>query len=271
MAISDPVNARWQSWLRRIQLAMLFWLMLSQVAILWVERQPIVSPRFITTMEFLLLAVVAVIASSFFKRRSVLFVVFAIELGALIGAALNGQTAGFELAWLATLARLGLSVPGWLCAIFSLLSVGAFYAVTWSNNELVVQASSGFVQSRGIIGAILGREFLTYLIELLFVNVLVHAIKTEQANRHSVELLTEKLDLISKEVERNRIAREINENVDHLLVELSARAATLSESEVKPETMEPELSIAKELASQSLSRVRESLNLLRKEPGQESS
>lgn len=259
----DPIAEKWQSRLRLVQIATVVWLMLSQVALLWIERLPLLSSRCVYTLLGLALAALFVVISAYVKRRYLQLAIYALEYGALFCAAMYGQTAGFELAWLVTLARVGLSVSPGVSLIFSLSSIVAFFMVTLWNHDLVVQASTNFVQSQGLLGAVLGREFVTYLIGLLFVTVLVYSIRTEQANRRSVEMLTEKLDLISKELERNRIAREINDNVDNLLVELSARTSVLAESAVDEQSMAPELSIAKDLASQSLNKVREALNLLR--------
>ncbi|MBX9951198.1 MAG: histidine kinase dimerization/phosphoacceptor domain-containing protein [Candidatus Obscuribacterales bacterium] len=259
----DPIAEKWQSRLRLIQIAMISWLMLSQIALLWIERLPVLSNRCLYTLLALALAALCVLASAYVKKRYLQFCIYALEYGALFCSALYGQTSGFELAWLVTLARVGLSVPSSVSAIFFISSIAAFFMVTLWNHDLVVQASANFVQSQGVLGAILGREFVTYLIGLLFISVLVHSIRTEQTNRRAVEQLTEKLDLISKELERNRIAREINDNVDNLLVELSVRTSVLAEAEIDEQAMAPELGVAKELASQSLKKVREALNLLR--------
>ena len=264
MASSDKIADKWLSWLRRIQASMLVWLIFSQIAFLWIEKIAYTDRRAIITLSCLVIAGLSVAASAHARNRWVLLVVFASEMVALFGAALFALISGVELAWLVTLARFGLRCPLSAQVAVSLLSCAAFFYVSWFNHDLVVQSSFGFVQSRGLLGAIFGREFLNYLIGLLFVNVLIQAIMTEQKNRHFVEKLSGQLELMAKELERNRIAREINENVDHLLVELSARAAVLSESSAEPDKFERELMSAKELASLSLRNVRESLNLLRR-------
>lgn len=261
---NDIISQQWTRRLRNMQYALIAWLIVSQLAVCWMERISIFSTRIELTVASLFLTAALMQLSTRLKNPMLIYCAAFLEFGLLIISALYGSTAGLELTWLTAVARLGLALGPVVYALTAIMSIAAFFAVSYVNHEMVVQASSHFVQSQGILGVIVGREFLTYLIGLLLVSLLILATRSEQANRQEAERLTEKLDFISKELERNRVAREIDERVDHLLIELSREAGALEQAEnLQDPVYASRLKSAKDLAAESLQRVRDALQLLR--------
>lgn len=106
---------------------------------------------------------------------------------------------------------------------------------------------------------------VTYFAIIAFVIYLSLYVVTEQKNRHRAEVLTQQVETLAATLERTRIARDIHDSLGHLLTNLNARLAVAQAMRVRdPREASEAVDVAKLLASQSITEVKQSLQIIRR-------
>jgi signal transduction histidine kinase len=106
--------------------------------------------------------------------------------------------------------------------------------------------------------------FISYGGACTFVLILGDVWAEEQKAKRKAELLTQQVETLAADLERNRIARDIHDSLGHSLTSLDVQielAQRLHERE--PERARKSLDIAKQLTSQSLDNVRRALRTMK--------
>ncbi len=123
-------------------------------------------------------------------------------------------------------------------------------------------------------------SFVTlFVLALVFVLLLMNAVLSERKSREKLTAANEKLRQYALKIEnqatleeRNRIAREIHDSLGHSLTALNLQLETANKLlNTNPEKAKDFLIRAKELGSQALKDVRESVSKMRSDPLQEQS
>ncbi|MEL7245440.1 MAG: sensor histidine kinase [Cyanobacteria bacterium J06629_18] len=107
-------------------------------------------------------------------------------------------------------------------------------------------------------------NFGDYLTASIFVLLFCFVVVAEQKSRQKAEALTKQIETLAASLERGRIAREIHDSLGHSLTTLDIQlelAQRLHEKD--PEKAINSLNIAKELSSECLTRVRNSVQSIR--------
>lgn len=106
---------------------------------------------------------------------------------------------------------------------------------------------------------------VTYFAILAFVVHLSLVVIAEQKSRHRAEALTQQVETLAATLERTRIARDIHDSLGHLLTDLNARLAVAQALRDRdPSEASQAVDMAKLLASQSITEVKRSLQIIRR-------
>ncbi|MGG6263445.1 sensor histidine kinase [Leptolyngbya sp. AN03gr2] len=106
---------------------------------------------------------------------------------------------------------------------------------------------------------------VTYFAILAFVVYLSLVVMTERKSRHRAELLAQQVETLAATLERTRIARDIHDSLGHLLTDLNTRLAVAQAMRDRdPIEAAKAVDMAKLLASQSITEVKRSLQIIRR-------
>lgn len=267
------MNDRWLKHLSVFQIATLLWILSSQILFALLFNRGFVSMRMLNSCGFLLGAIVPIVlllqwnrtsaaGSPSVQSRATALGAIAVET-LLIGAgAMNGSVAGFQLPVLVTLAKSGLLLTSWQWALSALAIIVVYFAFSAGNSQLVVQSSSGFSSSAGLVGMLIGRELPALVCGGVLVVGIVHAARAEFKHRVELEKLSEHLAELSTELERGRILDEIRTSLEMLLQKIQSNIALIKD---QADCQTPEkISETREVAGEALTSIRSALKLLRK-------
>lgn len=181
----------------------------------------------------------------------------------LIGIATTfGTVSGFQFLLIMWLGKAALLLDK-RCHLMAaaLLTFFVFLTCAVPNQQLFVQSTQGFRQTEGLLSALFSRELLPWLLFGSLAIITARSVKTEIVIRHQLEALADKLEALSADVERHRIADEINSSVMSLVAQTRDCVDTLI-AEPEKETA-TRIEQAREVATQALTQVRQSLKVLR--------
>jgi signal transduction histidine kinase len=112
-----------------------------------------------------------------------------------------------------------------------------------------------------IVTNIVVGDLSNYVFVLLFGNIWVE----EQKSRQKAERLTQQVETLATDLERNRIARDIHDTLGHSLTSLDVQIELAQRLQAtEPERAQQSIDIAKKLSSQALDNVRQALGTMKR-------
>lgn len=181
-----------------------------------------------------------------------------------------GVVSGFQLLFLFPLARAAMLFGDrrQLSAAV-LLTWLAYLGSAVPNQQLFIQSPSGFKETEGILAILFSRELLPWLLGGALVVITGQSIRSEVEISKLLEELSLKLESLSAENERQRIASEVNSSV-FALVEKTKRLVDTASGYLNPDqplaadsAAEDVLIEARDTAGEALRQVRQALQVLR--------
>ena len=148
----------------------------------------------------------------------------------------------------------------------------AIMSLTASITSFIVRAPEIFERSRQRnldvyldLARIIPNWIISYFGVCIFVLVLGNVWVEEQKSRQRADMLTQQVENLAVDLERNRIARDIHDTLGHSLTSLDVQielAQRLQSTE--PARAQQSIDIAKKLSSQSLDNVRQALETMKR-------
>lgn len=258
-----PMHNNWFRKLRLLQLAVIAWLLAAQF-LFWQAQGggSSIPSRLIWSSSLLALLALAIYLLPAARSKS-LTSLSAIAEVALIGlSSLVGSVSGYQLLIFLTLAKAGLLLDTRQWALFSLVTVTTYLITSNLNSQLLIQSSSEFTSSSGVLGILLGRDLPALLAGCAVVVALVWAIRTETRHRIELEILSAQLEKLSADLERKRILVEVEDSVETLLEQIDTNIGRITDDPSEQTT--EKLEQTRNLAGEALNSVRRALKLLRK-------
>ncbi|HEY9793662.1 MAG TPA: sensor histidine kinase [Candidatus Obscuribacterales bacterium] len=240
---------------------------IAQLLVLHLAPPEATAPDLRVSLIFLgivgALSVLAPIKGSYWDR----FCFLLLELMLITGATLAGLSRFLFPIFVVVVAKACLMLDRWgmltvtFFAVLSSLFWGAF-KMHLQNPHILER---GF--SPAAVATLLSGSFIAVYVAIVLFVLVALLTETQKAERHSrleAERLGKEVEQLATALERGRIAREIHDSLGHTLISLNIQldiARKLQDRE--PERATEALSVAKELASQSLTDVRMALQSIR--------
>lgn len=266
MSTAENVSDNLNVWMHRLQIGQsltIGWLLCVQTAAWNLQGLPEASVQLIVSSGTLFLQLFFVLprppANASVRNT---WLRLSAELFLISIAIAFGTISGFQLLlvmWLGKAALL-LDQRSHLIAAAALTFL-VFLTCAVPNQQLFVQSAQGFRQTEGLLSALFSRELLPWLLFGALSMITARSVKTEISIRHQLEALADKLEALSADVERQRIAEEINSSIMAMVAQTRDCVDTLI-AEPEKETA-TRIEQAQELATQALTQVRQSLKVLR--------
>lgn len=148
----------------------------------------------------------------------------------------------------------------------------AIMSLTVSITSFVVRAPEIFERSRQRnldayldLSRIIPNWIISYFGVCIFVLVLGNVWVEEQKSRQRADMLTQQVENLAVDLERNRIARDIHDTLGHSLTSLDVQIELAQRLQAaEPERAQQSINIAKKLSSQALDNVRQALGTMKR-------
>jgi signal transduction histidine kinase len=240
---------------------------IAQLLVLHLAPPDVTAPDLRVSLIFLgivgALSVLAPIKGSYWDR----FCFLLLELMLITGATLAGLSRFLFPIFVVVVAKACLMLDRWgmltmtFFAVLSSLFWGAF-KMHLQNPHIL---EHGF--SPAAVATLLSGSFIAVYVAIVLFVLVALLTETQKAERHSrleAERLSKEVEQLATELERSRIAREIHDSLGHTLTSLNIQLDIARKLQMRePERATEALSVAKELASQSLTDVRTALQSIR--------
>jgi signal transduction histidine kinase len=148
----------------------------------------------------------------------------------------------------------------------------AIISLTLSISSFVIRAPEIFERSRHRnldmyldLSKIIPNWIISYIGICIFILLLGNVWVEEQKSRQRADLLTQQVETLAVDLERNRIARDIHDTLGHSLTSLDVQielAQRLQSTE--PTKAQKSIDLAKQLSSQALDNVRQALGTMQR-------
>jgi signal transduction histidine kinase len=157
-------------------------------------------------------------------------------------------------------------LPRWEIVSIAIMSLLA------SMTSFVIRAPEIFEQNRQRdldvyldLSRIIPNWIISYIGVCIFVLVLGNVWVEEQKSRQRADLLTQQVENLAVDLERNRIARDIHDTLGHSLTSLDVQIELAQRLQAtEPERAQVSIDIAKQLSSQALDNVRQALATIKR-------
>ena len=148
----------------------------------------------------------------------------------------------------------------------------AIMSLTVSISSFVVRAPEIFERNRHRnldayldLAKIIPNWIISYFGVCIFVLVLGNVWVEEQKSRQRADLLTQQVENLAVDLERNRIARDIHDTLGHSLTSLDVQIELAQRLQAaEPARAQQSIDIAKKLSSQALDNVRQALGTMKR-------
>jgi signal transduction histidine kinase len=148
----------------------------------------------------------------------------------------------------------------------------AVMSLTLSITSFVIRAPEIFERSRQRnldayldLARIIPNWIISYFGVCIFVLVLGNVWVEEQKSRQRANLLTQQVENLAVDLERNRIARDIHDTLGHSLTSLDVQIELAQRLQAtEPERAQISIDLAKKLSSQALDNVRQALGTMKR-------
>ncbi|AFZ43150.1 integral membrane sensor signal transduction histidine kinase [Halothece sp. PCC 7418] len=221
---------------------------------------------------FLVLVILCGLGLKLPKRNSnykLLYILFNLFLAILV-VFLGGSGRTLPFLYLIVLIRACLIYPPQKQVLITVLTVLSFlFTLSYRLRQIEVRP-----EVRQQIQLLLPSFILLFCLSLLFVLILINTLLAERESRSQLAIAHKKLRQYALKIEdqatlqeRNRIAREIHDSLGHILTALNLQLeGGLKLWETQPQKAYSFIQKAKELGSQGLQEVRQSVSSLRRDP-----
>lgn len=256
------MNNHWFCKLRLLQLAIVAWLLTAQFLFWQAQGGGSAIPTRLTCSSGLLVLLATAIYFSPKTESKRLLSLSAIVEVVLIGlSTLLGSVSGYQILIFLTLAKAGVVLDARRWALLSTIAIITYLVASNLNSQLLIQSSTAFTASSGVLGTLIGRELPSILAGCAIVMSLVWAIRAESLHRLELEALSARLEKLSADLERKRILVEVQDAVENLLDQIGTNIERITDDQSN-QTVE-KLEQTRNLAGEALNSVRRALKLLR--------